>query len=207
MDVVVVEHPLVAERLTRMRERATERPNFRRALRELSGLLVYEATREQSIVPLDIDTPMGPTVGIQLADVPLLVPVMRAGLGMLDAALEMLPDARTGFVGMKRDEETLLPHAYVNTVPDELEDRDVFVLDPMLATGGSCIHTCRLLRDSGAGTITVLCVLSAPEGIETLRESGTADRLVTGAIDERLNEVGFIVPGLGDAGDRQFGLN
>ena len=206
MDVDVVDHPLVAQRLTRMRERATERVDFRRALRDVSGLLVYEATRQQSIVPVDIDTPMGPTVGVTLTDVPILVPVMRAGLGMLDAALEMLPEARTGFVGMKRDEQTLLPRAYVNTVPEQLEDRDVFVLDPMLATGGSCIHTCRLLRDSGAGRITVLCVLTAPEGIEALRESDTADRLVTAAIDERLNEVGFIVPGLGDAGDRQFGL-
>ena len=115
MDVTVVDHPLAAVRLTRMRERATERPEFRRSLHELSRMLVFEATREQSIVPVDIDTPMGPTVGITLSDVPLLVPVMRAGLGMLYGALEMLPDARTGFVGMKRDEETLLPHAYVNT--------------------------------------------------------------------------------------------
>mgnify|MGYP001818074467 CR=1 FL=1 len=206
MDVMVAEHPLAAVRLTRMRERATERPDFRRALHELSRMLVFEATREQSIVPVDIDTPMGPTVGITISDVPLLVPVMRAGLGMLYGALEMLPDARTGFVGMKRDEETLLPHAYVNTVPDDLEDRDIFVLDPMLATGGSCIRTCQLLRESHAGTITVLCVLSSPEGIEGLRESDTADRLVTAAIDERLNDVGFILPGLGDAGDRQFGL-
>ncbi len=205
MDVVVVEHPLVADRLTRLRERATERSEFRRVLHELSGFLVYEATREQSIAPIDIDTPMGPTVGVHLADIPILVPVMRAGLGMLDAALEMLPDARTGFVGMKRDEETLLPHAYVNTVPDQLEDRDVLVLDPMLATGGSCVRTCQLLRDSSAGTITVLCVLSAPEGIEALRDSESADRLVTTAIDERLNDVGFILPGLGDAGDRLYG--
>lgn len=206
MDVVVVDHPLVADRLTTIRERATERPEFRRNLHQLSGFLVYEATRDQSIVPIDIDTPMGPTVGVHLADVPILVPVMRAGLGMLEAALEMLPDARTGFVGLKRDEQTLLPHAYVNTVPDDLDERDVLVLDPMLATGGSCVHTCRLLRESAAGSITVLCVLAAPEGIESLRTSGTADRLITAAIDERLNDVGFIIPGLGDAGDRQFGL-
>ena len=206
MQVHVVEHPLAAERLTRVRERGTERPEFRQVLHELSGFLVYEATRDQAITPVDIDTPMGPTVGIRLADVPLVVPVMRAGLGMLDAALSLLPAARTGFVGMKRDEETLMPHAYVNTVPEDLEGRDVLVLDPMLATGGSCVHTCRLLRDSSAGRISVVCVLSAPEGIETLRESATADVLFTAAIDERLNEVGFILPGLGDAGDRQFGL-
>ena len=206
MKVHVVEHPLAAERLTRIRERGTERPEFRQVLHELSEFLVYEATRDQMVTPVDIDTPMGPTAGVRLADVPLVVPVMRAGLGMLDAALSLLPEARTGFVGLKRDEETLMPHAYVNTVPEDLEGRDVLVLDPMLATGGSCVHTCRLLRDSSAGRIVVICVLSAPEGIEVVRESGTADILFTAAIDERLNEVGFIVPGLGDAGDRQFGL-
>ncbi len=206
MQVHVVEHPLAAERLTRIRERGTERPEFRQVLHELSEFLVYEATRDQTVTPVDIDTPMGPTAGVRLADVPLVVPVMRAGLGMLDAALSLLPEARTGFVGLKRDEETLMPHAYVNTVPEDLEGRDVLVLDPMLATGGSCVHTCRLLRDSSAGRIAVICVLAAPEGIEIVRESGTADILFTAAIDERLNEVGFILPGLGDAGDRQFGL-
>jgi uracil phosphoribosyltransferase len=206
MQVHVADHPLAAERLTRLRDRGTERPEFRQALRELSEFLVYEATRGQAISPVDIDTPMGPAVGVRLTDVPLVVPVMRAGLGMLDAALGLLPEARTGFVGMKRDEETLMPHAYVNTVPEDLEGRDVLVLDPMLATGGSCVHTCQLLRDSSAGQIVVLCVLAAPEGIEKLRESGTADVLLTAAIDEQLNEVGFILPGLGDAGDRQFGL-
>ena len=206
MKVRVAEHPLVAERLTRLRERRTERPEFRQVLHELSQFLVYEATRDQTVTPLDIDTPMGPTVGVRLTDVPIVVPVMRAGLGMLDAALSLLPEARTGFVGLKRDEETLMPHAYVNTVPEDLEGRDVLVLDPMLATGGSCVHTCSLLRDSTAGRILVVCVLAAPEGIETLRESGSADHLLTASIDESLNEVGFILPGLGDAGDRQFGL-
>ena len=206
MKVRVAEHPLVAERLTRLRERGTERPEFRQVLHELSQFLVYEATRDQTMTPVDIDTPMGPTVGVRLTDVPVVVPVMRAGLGMLDAALSLLPEARTGFVGLKRDEETLMPHAYVNTVPEDLEGRDVLVLDPMLATGGSCVHTCSLLRESSAGQILVVCVLSAPEGIETLRESGTADVLLTASIDESLNDVGFILPGLGDAGDRQFGL-
>ena len=206
MQVNVAEHPLAADRLTRLRETATERAEFRRALTELSEMLVYEATRDHSIAPVDIDTPMGPTVGVRLLDVPILVPVMRAGLGMLDAALRLLPDARTGFVGLKRDEATLLPHSYVNTVPDDLDGRDVMVLDPMLATGGSCVHTCQLLRGSGAGRITVVCVLAAPEGIDVVRKSGSADVVWTAAIDESLNNVGFILPGLGDAGDRQFGL-
>ncbi|MFQ5556318.1 MAG: uracil phosphoribosyltransferase, partial [Acidimicrobiales bacterium] len=152
------------------------------------------------------DTPMGPTVGVRLSDLPVLVPVMRAGLGMLDAALDLLPDARTGFIGMRRDEETFLAHAYVNTVPDDLGGREVMVLDPMLATRGSCISTCTLLQQASAGRITVVCVLAAPEGLEALRASETADTLVTAAIDEALDETAFIIPGLGDAGDRQFGL-
>ncbi len=207
VKTTVVQHPLAAERLTHLRQRGTQRRDFRKALTDLSSFLVYEATRDQSVTTKDIDTPMGPTTGSALTNIPMLVPVMRAGLGMLDAALEMLPDARTGFVGLKRDEDTLLPHAYVNTVPDQLEGRPVMVLDPMLATGGSCIYTCQILRDSGAGRVTVVCVLAAPEGIEALAESGTADEVFTASIDERLNEVGFIMPGLGDAGDRQFGLN
>ncbi len=190
-----------------MRARESERPIFRQALSELSRFLVYEATRDQPIQAIEIDTPMGPTLGARASDVPILVPVMRAGLGMLDAALDLLPDARTGFVGMKRDEETLIPHAYVNTVPDALGGRDIMVLDPMLATGGSAIRTCELLRSSGAGKITLVCALASPEGIEALRVSDTVDHLFTASIDEKLNEVGFIVPGLGDAGDRQFGLN
>ncbi|NCG38954.1 MAG: uracil phosphoribosyltransferase [Actinobacteria bacterium] len=207
MRITVADHPLVTDRLTRMRARETDRAGFRRCLTELSGFLIYEATRGHAVTPIEIDTPMGPSVGARIADVPILVPVMRAGLGMLSAALDVLPDARTGFAGMKRDEETLLPHAYVNTVPDQLNGRDVFVLDPMLATGGSAIQTCAELRRSRAGRITLVCVLAAPEGVEALREAGVADVLVTGAIDERLNDMGFIVPGLGDAGDRQFGLN
>jgi len=207
VHTTVIQHPLAADRLTRLRQRGTKRRDFRKALNDLGSFLVYEATRQQGVIPKDIDTPMGPTTGVELTNIPVLVPVMRAGLGMLNAALEMLPDARTGFVGLKRDEETLLPHAYVNTVPEQLEGRPVMVLDPMLATGGSCIHTCRILRDSGAGKVTVVCVLAAPEGVEALSDSGAADELFTASIDEKLNEIGFIVPGLGDAGDRQFGLN
>ncbi len=207
MQTTVIQHPLAIDRLTRMRQRGTKRRDFRKSLSDLSSFLVYEATRHQSITNKDIDTPMGPTTGVDLTNLPMLVPVMRAGLGMLDAALEMLPDARTGFVGLRRDEETLMPHAYVNTVPEQLEGKPVMVLDPMLATGGSCIHTCKILHESGVGRVTVVCVLAAPEGVEALAESGMADELFTASIDEKLNEIGFIVPGLGDAGDRQFGLN
>ncbi len=206
MTTTVVDHPLVAERLTRVRKRSTKRAGFRRNLHELSLYLIYEALRDQPAAGIDIDTPMGPARGVQIADPPMIVPILRAGLGMLDAALELLPNARVGFIGAKRNEETLLPDAYVNTVPDDLGGKRVLVLDPMLATGGSLIHTCNLLRASNAGAITVVCVLAAPEGLESFEAEGFAARVFTASIDEGLNEVAFITPGLGDAGDRQFGL-
>ncbi len=206
VNVIIVEHPLVAERLTRLRRTDTKRAGFRRNLSELSTFLVYEALRSQPTTAVQIDTPMAPTTGVQITDPPLVVPVLRAGLGMLDATLQMLPNARVGFVGAKRNEATLLPDAYVNTVPEELAGHPVLVLDPMLATGGSLIHTCRLLTDSGAGPITVVCVLAAPEGIEAFRAKGFDANVYTAAVDSHLNETAFIVPGLGDAGDRQFGL-
>jgi uracil phosphoribosyltransferase len=206
MFVTVVDHPLVVERLTRLRDKTTKRPEFRRNLEELTGFLVYEALRSQPVVTIEVDTPVAPTAGVQVAEPPVIVPVMRAGLGMLHSTQQLLPNARVGFVGLRRDEETHLPHAYVNTVPEDLAGKRVLVLDPMLATGGSLIHTCRLLVDAHAGPITVVCVLAAPEGIEALRVAGFDACVFTASIDERLNEHAFIVPGLGDAGDRQFGL-
>lgn len=208
MQVHVVEHPLAAVALTRLRDERTDRPAFRGALRELSRYLVYEASRDLATRSVDIHTPMGPTTGTVLAadtELPLLVPVLRAGLGMLDAALAVLPEACTGFIGLKRDERTLRPDVYLDTVPADLRGQPVMVLDPMLATAGSAVHACRSLRDANAGPITVVCVLSAPEGVEALRASATADAHVTASIDSHLNEIGYIVPGLGDAGDRQFG--
>ena len=206
MNVTIVDHPLVAERLTRLRRQDTKRAGFRRNLAELSTYLVYEALRSQPTAPVHIDTPLAPFTGVQITDPPLVVPVLRAGLGMLDATLQLLPNARVGFVGARRNEETLLPDAYVNTVPEDLDGHPVLVLDPMLATGGSLIHTCNLLVDSNAGSITVVCVLAAPEGIEAFGAKGFNAEICTAAVDSHLNEVAFIVPGLGDAGDRQFGL-
>lgn len=206
MDTHLVNHPLAAERLSIIRDRRTDRGDFRRALEQLTHFLIYEACRDLPVTSVDIDTPVGPTRGTQVTDPPLLVPVMRAGLGMLYPTLDILPGARTGFVGLKRDEETLLPHAYVNTVPETLAGQRVFVLDPMLATGGSLIHTCRLLAEADAGPLTAVCVLAAPEGVEAVAATGLDIALYTASIDEKLNDVGFIVPGLGDAGDRQFGL-
>jgi len=210
VHVHVVDHPLAAVALTHLRDARAERAAFRAAMRQLSRHLVYEACRDLATRDVEITTPMGPATGTELGDdseLPLLVPILRAGLGMLDAALAVLPDARTGFVGLRRNEETLQPDVYLDTVPDKLAGQPVMVLDPMLATGGSAIRACESLRESDAGTITVVCVLSAPEGISALRASGTADAHVTASIDSHLNEIGYIVPGLGDAGDRQFGLD
>jgi len=206
VSIIVVDHPIVAERLTRLRDKTTKRAGFRRNLHELSLFLLYEALRDLPATPKDIDTPMAPARGVQIGDPPLIVPILRAGLGMLDAALELLPNARVGFIGAKRNEETLLPDAYVNTVPDDLRGRRVLVLDPMLATGGSLAHACRMLTESNAGHITLGCVLAAPEGAEAIDAMGFDVSIYTAAIDQGLNEVAFIVPGLGDAGDRQFGL-
>jgi uracil phosphoribosyltransferase len=168
-------------------------------------MLVYEAARSFPVETFPITTPVAPTQGYRLANPPLLVPVLRAGLGMADAALALLPESSMGFVGLARDEETFEPRAYLESLPRDLSGLPVLVLDPMLATGGSLLHCCRLLAERGCTDITVLCVLAAPEGIERLERSGLPLRLVTASVDEGLNDRKFIVPGLGDAGDRQFG--
>lgn len=169
-------------------------------------MVVYEATRSLPTNTVDIETPLQRTTGARLAESPLVVPVLRAGLGMLDAAMLLVPDSTIGFVGLSRNEETLQPETYVNTVPDDLGGLPCLVLDPMLATGGSLVHACDLLQAANAGPITVACVLAAPEGVATLNEAHPKITTFTAAIDDSLNEVAFIQPGLGDAGDRQFGV-
>ena len=205
MQTLVVDHPLAAARLTTLRDERTDNTGFRVALKELATMLVYEATRNLPVEPVPVTTPVGPAVGARPANPPLLVPVLRAGLGMAEAALGLLPEAQMGFVGLARDEQTFQPRAYLESLPSSLAGRPVLVLDPMLATGGSLLHCCRLLTERGSDDITVVCVLVAPEGQRTLEQSGLPLRLVTAAIDERLNDKAYIVPGLGDAGDRQFG--
>jgi len=205
VDVLVVDHPLAQTRLTVMRDERTDSANFRAALHELTTMLVYEATRALPVDHYPVTTPVRLTQGTRLANPPLLVPVLRAGLGMSDAALGLLPESSMGFVGLARDEHTFEPRAYLESLPVDLSGLPVLVLDPMLATGGSLIHCCRLLADRGCTDITILCVLAAPEGIRRLEESGLPLRLVTASVDDGLNEHAFIVPGLGDAGDRQFG--
>ncbi len=211
MRVHVADHPLIAHKLTYLRDRNTDTPTFRRLADELVTLLAYEATREVRVEPFDIVTPVAATRGIKLArPKPLVVPILRAGLGMLDGMVRLLPTAEVGFLGMMRNEKTLEATTYANRLPDDLSGRQCYVLDPMLATGGTLSAAVRYLVDLGAEDITAITMLSAPEGIDRL-EMDTADldvpiSLVTGAIDERLNERGYIVPGLGDAGDRLYGI-
>jgi uracil phosphoribosyltransferase len=205
MDVTVVDHPLAKARLSTLRDARTENAAFRAALRDLTLMLIYEATRDAAVATAPLHTPVARTTGYRLADPPLLVPVLRAGLGMVDAAQSLVPEAQIGFVGLARDETTHRPVPYMESLPESLAGRPVFVLDPMLATGGSMAHTIRLLTGRGARDVTAICVLAAPEGVQHLRGSGLPVRVITASIDERLNDSAFIVPGLGDAGDRQFG--
>jgi uracil phosphoribosyltransferase len=204
MEVRVVDHPLAKARLSTMRDARTDNATFRAALRDLTLMLVYEAMSDAPLRTAPIHSPVARTVGYSLSRPPLLVPVLRAGLGMVDAAQAFIPESQIGFVGVARDEETHEPMPYMVSLPDTLSG-PVFVLDPMLATGGSMVYTIELLTARGAADVTAVCVLAAPEGIARLRGSGLPVRLVTASVDERLNDSAYIVPGLGDAGDRQFG--
>ena len=211
MRVLTADHPLIQHKLTYLRDRRTDSPTFRRLAEELMTLLAYEATRQVRVEAFAIETPVAPTTGIKLANPkPLVVPILRAGLGMLEGMVRLLPSAEVGFLGMQRNEETLEVTTYANRLPDDLTGRQVYVLDPMLATGGSMADAIRFLVERGARDITAVTLLSAPEGIahlqEQLAEVEPPITLVTGAIDERLNEKGYIVPGLGDAGDRLYGV-
>ena len=205
MDLHLVDHPLAKARLTTLRDERTDNAAFRAALCDLTLMLVYEATRDAASEPLPIRTPMADTVGSRLAAPPLLVPVLRAGLGMVDRAHMLIPEAKVGFVGVARNEETHEPTPYLESLPEDLSTQPVMVLDPMLATGGSMAHTVGLLHARRAADITVVCVVCAPEGIAALEKVAPDVRLYTAAIDDGLNEIAYIVPGLGDAGDRQFG--
>ncbi|WP_110207407.1 uracil phosphoribosyltransferase [Nocardioides daejeonensis] len=211
MRIQVVDHPLVAHKLTTLRDENTDSPTFRRLADELVTLLAYEATRDVRVEPVTITTPVSPTEGVRLTTPkPLVVPILRAGLGMLDGMVRLLPTAEVGFLGMIRNEETLEASTYAERLPEDLSGRQCYVLDPMLATGGTLAAAIRFLVDRGADHITAICLLVAPEGVARI-EQDLADvdvpvTVVTAAMDERLNEVGYIVPGLGDAGDRLYGV-
>jgi uracil phosphoribosyltransferase len=211
VDLCIVDHPLVAHTLTALRDERTDSPTFRRLTEELVTLLAYEATRDVRVAPVTVRTPVGPADGVRLAPPrPLVVPILRAGLGMLEGMTRLIPTAEVGFVGMVRDEETLVASTYAERLPDDLSGRQCYVLDPMLATGGTLAEAVRFLVRRGADHITCICLLAAPEGIERitalLEDLAVPCTLVTAAVDERLNEQGYIVPGLGDAGDRLYGV-
>ena len=211
MRTLVVDHPLVAHKLTALRDETTDSPTFRRLVDQLVTLLAYEATRDVRVGPVEINTPVGPTTGVKLsAPRPLVVPILRAGLGMLEGMVRLLPSAEVGFLGMVRDHETLMASTYAERLPEDLSGRQCYVLDPMLATGGTLAAAIKFLTDRGADDITAICLLAAPEGCARLeRDLQGLDipvMVVTAAMDEMLNDRGYIVPGLGDAGDRLYGI-
>jgi uracil phosphoribosyltransferase len=209
MRVHVADHPLITHKLTVLRDKNTPSPTFRALTEELVTLLAYEATRNVRTHTVTITTPVAETEGLAISDPrPLVVPILRAGLGMLEGMVKLIPTAEVGFLGMVRDEETLQPTTYAERLPDDLSNRQCFILDPMLATGGSLNAAIDFLFARGAMDVTAVCLIGSPEGLAAV-EAATAGREVTivlGALDEKLNEVGYIVPGLGDAGDRLYGL-
>ena len=210
MRTLVIDHPLVAHKLGRLRRQDTSSTTFRLLTEELVTLLAYEATDRLQVHSVAISTPVADCTVLELAEPkPLVVPILRAGLGMLNGMVKLMPTAEVGFLGMVRDEQTLEATTYADRLPHNLDERQVFVLDPMLATGGTLVAAIQLLLDRGARDVTAICLLAAPEGIARVEAAFSgADvnvTVVTAAIDERLNEVGYIVPGLGDAGDRLYG--
>jgi uracil phosphoribosyltransferase len=203
--VTVIAHPLVQHNLTRLRDARTQPQEFRRLLGEIAALMTYEATRTLGVKKISVRTPLEKTFGAQLEKEVVLVPVLRAGLGMLEPILELIPHARVGFLGLKREETTLRAHFYHKSLPKKLERCEVILIDPMLATGGSAVAALDFLSEQGAKQIRLVSLVAAPEGIRRVRKSYPALPIFTAAIDRQLNNVGYILPGLGDAGDRLFG--
>jgi len=208
MRLHVANHPLITHKLTVLRDKNTPSPVFRQLVEELVTLLAYEATRDVRVDQITVETPVTTATGVTLSHPrPLIVPVLRAGLGMLEGMVKLLPTAEVGFLGIKRDEETLEPYTYANRLPDDLTGRQVYIIDPMLATGGTLIDSIDYVFSRGATDVTCVCLLGAPEGVEAVRNhvGERSVQIVLGALDEKLNEKGYIVPGLGDAGDRLYG--
>lgn len=211
MRILITDHPLISHKLTSLRDEKTPSPTFRQLAEELVTLLAYEATRDIRTETVKIKTPVTETTGLKLSQpTPVVIPILRAGLGMLEGMTRLLPTSEVGFLGMVRDEETLTASTYADRIPGNLRGRQVFLLDPMLATGGTLISAIELMLERGANKIVAITLLSAPEGIAAV-EKAFEDKdvditIVTGALDQKLNEKGYIVPGLGDAGDRLFGV-
>ncbi len=211
MKIHIADHPLITHKLTVLRDEKTDSPTFRRLTEEIVTLLAYEAMREIKTHPVTVKTPVANASGEQITKpLPVVVPILRAGLGMLEGMSRLVPTAEIGFLGMVRDEKTLKASTYANRLPEDLTNRQCYILDPMLATGGTLVAAIEFLAAKGAIDITAICILAAPEGIATLEKAFAQSKLilklVTGALDERLNEKGYIVPGLGDAGDRLYGV-
>jgi uracil phosphoribosyltransferase len=209
MRVHVANHPLITHKITVLRDKNTPSPTFRLLVEELVTLLAYEATRDVKVQEVEVETPLTKTKGVHLSNPqPIIVPVLRAGLGMLEGMMKLLPTAEVGFLGIKRNEETLEPFTYAERLPDDLTGRQVFIIDPMLATGGTLIDSINYVFARGATDVTAVCLLGAPEGLKAVEEAvGNKNvTIVLGALDEKLNDIGYIVPGLGDAGDRLYGL-
>ena len=201
----VLNHPLILHKLTIMRNKETGTKDFRENLDEIAELMAYEVFRNIPVRPVNIETPMGPTVGYELDKPVVIVPILRAGVGLLDGIRRLVPTARVGFVGMYRDEETLEPHEYFAKFPKDLDKSTVLVVDPMLATGGSAIDAIKLVKDRGARNIKLVCLVGAPEGVRAMQQAHPDVDIYLAALDDCLNDIGYIVPGLGDAGDRIFG--
>jgi uracil phosphoribosyltransferase len=211
MKIHIADHPLITHKLTVLRDEKTDSPTFRRLTEEIVTLLAYEAMREIKTHPVTVKTPVSNANGAAITKpLPVVVPILRAGLGMLEGMSRLVPTAEIGFLGMVRDEKTLKASTYANRLPEDLTNRQCYILDPMLATGGTLVAAIEFLAAKGAIDITAICILAAPEGIATLEKAFAQSKLnlklVTGALDERLNEKGYIVPGLGDAGDRLYGV-
>ena len=209
MRVHIADHPLITHKLTVLRDKNTPSPVFRQLVEELVTLLAYEATRDVRVEQIVVETPVTSADGVRLSRPrPIIIPILRAGLGMLDGIVKLLPTAEVGFLGIKRNEETLQPFTYANRLPDDLTNRQVFIIDPMLATGGTLIDSINYVFERGATDVTAICLIGAPEGLAAVEAHvhGKDVKVVLGALDEKLNEHGYIVPGLGDAGDRLYGL-
>lgn len=204
-EVCILNHSLLAHKITHLRDKNTDVRDFRQLIHEISMLICYEATKNMPLVDKKVTTPICDTVGKVLPNEPVLVPILRAGLGMLEPFLQIIPSARVGHIGLSRDHETLLPTEYYCNLPEDIGDREVIVLDPMLATGGSGAAAIDFIKKRGAKNIRFACIIAAPDGIEVMQKAHPDVDLFVGCLDEKLNEVGYIVPGLGDAGDRLFG--
>ena len=201
----IINHPLIEHKLSHLRRKTTNTRNFKGALSEIAGLMAYEISRDLPMKKVKIETPVGNTISGVLTKEVLLVPILRAGLGMVEGILSLITDARVGHIGIVRNESTLEPEPYYKKLPELIDDAVVMVLDPMLATGGSASFAITILKDKGAKTIKLVCVVGAPEGVRKIEQDHTEVEIYLCALDERLNDKGYIIPGLGDAGDRLFG--